>query len=490
MLTFIIFFPIVGVAAILLLPRERESWAKWIAAGVGAVILALTLTLFAAYDRDPGGFQFVDSTIWLESGLEDVDFTLQYAVGVDGLSLALVALTGFLFLVAVLISWRIELRPREYFAWILVLETSLLGVFSALDLIVFFAFWEIEVIPMYFLISIWGSGRKQYSAWKYVLYTLLGSSLMLVGLLALGFAAGTFDIRQLAIEPEIKGAILPAWTMFLLLIIAFGIKLPVVPFHTWLPDAHTDAPTAVSVILAGVLLKMGGYGILRLCFSIMPDVARDASVWLAGFAAVSIIYGALVTLMQTDLKRLIAYSSVSHMGYVLLGASALGTVGLAGAAMQMFTHGLITGLLFVLVGMIYDRTHTRNIGDLSGMAHRMPFIATMMVIAGLASLGLPSLAGFVAEVTVFLGTFEKHEFFTIVGVIGIVLTAGYILWMIQRVFWGELSEKWREIGDATAWWERGPLLAMVAVIFAVGVYPAVVLDLLETGVAPIAERLA
>jgi len=487
-LTFIIFFPIAGVAAILLLPRERESWAKWIAAGVGAVILALTLTLFAAYDRDPGGFQFVDSTTWLKSDF--VDFTLQYAVGVDGLSLALVALTGFLFLVAVLISWRIDLRPREYFAWILVLETSLLGVFSALDFVLFFIFWEIEVIPMFFLISIWGSGRKLYSAWKYVLYTLFGSSLMLVGILALGFTAGTFDIRELGQLGEIKGAILPAWTMFLLLIIAFGIKLPVVPFHTWLPDAHTDAPTAVSVILAGVLLKMGGYGILRLCFSIMPDVARDASVWLAGFAAVSIIYGALVTLMQTDLKRLIAYSSVSHMGYVLLGASALGTVGLAGAAMQMFTHGLITGLLFVLVGMIYDRTHTRNIGDLSGMAHRMPFIATMMVIAGLASLGLPSLAGFVAEVTVFLGTFDKHEFFTIVGVIGIVLTAGYILWMIQRVFWGELNEKWKEIGDATAWWERGPLLAMVAVIFAVGVYPSVVLDLLETGVAPIAERLA
>ncbi|MCH8920776.1 MAG: NADH-quinone oxidoreductase subunit M, partial [Chloroflexi bacterium] len=460
------------------------------AAGVGAVILALTLTLFAAYDRDPGGFQFVDSTTWLKSGLEEVDFTLKYAVGVDGLSLALVALTGFLFLVAVLISWRIDLRPREYFAWILVLETSLLGVFSALDFVLFFIFWEIEVIPMFFLISIWGSGNKLYSAWKYVLYTLLGSSFMLVGILALGFTAGTFDIRELGQLGEIKGAILPAWTMFLLLIIAFGIKLPVVPFHTWLPDAHTDAPTAVSVILAGVLLKMGGYGILRLCFSIMPDVARDASVWLAGFAAVSIIYGALVTLMQTDLKRLIAYSSVSHMGYVLLGASALGTVGLAGAAMQMFTHGLITGLLFVLVGMIYDRTHTRNIGDLSGMAHRMPFIATMMVIAGLASLGLPSLAGFVSEVTVFLGTFDKHEFFTIVGVIGIALTAGYILWMIQRVFWGELSERWKEIGDATAWWERGPLLAMVAVIFAVGVYPAVVLDMLETGVAPIAERLA
>jgi len=488
MLSFIIFLPIAAVAAIALLPRERESWAKWIAAGVSTVILALTLVLFAAYDREPGGFQFMDRHVWLASDF--VEFTLQYAVGVDGLSLALVVLTGFLFLVAVLISWRIELRPREYFAWIMLLETSLLGVFSAMDFVLFFLFWEIELIPMYFLISIWGTGRKLYSAWKYVLYTLFGSSFMLVGILVLGFTAGTFDIRELGQIDEIKDAVIPVQAIFFLLIIAFCIKLPVVPFHTWLPDAHTDAPTAVSVILAGVLLKMGGYGILRLSFSIMPDVARDASVWLAAFAVVSILYGAIVTLMQTDLKRLIAYSSVSHMGYVLLGASALGTVGLTGAAMQMFTHGLITGLLFVLVGMVYDRTHTRNIGELSGMAHRMPFIATMMVIAGLASLGLPSLAGFVSEVTVFLGTFEHHEFLTILGVIGIVLTAGYILWMIQRVFWGELSERWEGIGDATAWWERGPLLAMVTVILLVGIYPAVMLDLLETGVVPIAERLA
>ncbi len=235
---------------------------------------------------------------------------------------------------------------------------------------------------------------------------------------------------------------------------------------------------------------MGGYGILRLSFSIMPDVARDASIWLAAFAAVSILYGAMVTLMQTDLKRLIAYSSVSHMGYVLLGASALGTVGLTGAAMQMFTHGLITGMLFVLVGMVYDRTHTREIGEMSGLAQRMPFLATMMVMAGLASLGLPSMAGFVSEVTVFLGTFAQHEAMTIMGVLGIVLAAGYILWMIQRVFWGQPNAKWEGISDATAWWERAPLLAMTTAILLVGIYPAVMLDLIETGVVPIAERLA
>ncbi|HEX9842797.1 MAG TPA: NADH-quinone oxidoreductase subunit M, partial [bacterium] len=308
MLTIIVFLPLAGVAAIALLPREREERAKWIAAAVTAVTLCLTLSLFVDYDRGAGGFQYVDSTTWLDSDF--AEFTLNYAVGVDGLSLAMVTLTSFLFLVAALVSWRIELRPREYFAWLLILETSLLGVFSALDFVLFFLFWEIELIPMYFLISIWGTGRKLYSAWKYVLYTLTGSGFMLVGLLVLGFTAGTFDIRELAQTGEIKDAIIPAQAIFLLIIIAFLIKLPVVPFHTWLPDAHTDAPTAVSVILAGVLLKMGGYGILRLSLSIMPEQARDLSVWMAALAAGSILYGALVTLMQTDLKRMIAYSSV------------------------------------------------------------------------------------------------------------------------------------------------------------------------------------
>ncbi len=487
MLSVAIFLPIAGAALIALLPRAEERRAKWIAAFVSAVVLGIVAVLFVAYDRDDAGYQFVNSTTWLDSDFSDI--RLQYAVGLDGLSLPLVLLTAFLGLVAVLISWPIELRQREYFAWLLVLETSLLGVFSALDFVLFFLFWEIELVPMYFLISVWGSGNRVYSAWKYVLYTFFGSALMLVGILTLGFTAETFDIRELAQIGEIQDAIIPAWAIFTLIIAAFLIKLPIVPFHTWLPDAHTDAPTAVSVILAGVLLKMGGYGILRMSLSIMPDVARDASIWLAIIAAVSILYGAMMTLMQQDLKRLIAYSSVSHMGYVLLGASAIGTVGLTGASMQMLTHGLITGMLFVLVGMVYERAHTRNIGDLSGLAPRMPFIAVMMVVAGLASLGLPSLAGFVSEVTVFLGTFEKHEALTIAGVIGIVFAAGYILWTIQRVFWGEPDPRWQSLPDATAWWERGPLLAMSLAILAIGVYPAVMMDLFETGVAPIAERL-
>ena len=254
MLSFVIFFPLAGAAAIALLPKGRESWAKWIGAAVCAVILGVVVGLFAAYDRDDGGYQFLNHVKWIDSGVST--FKLQYVVGLDGLSLPLVLLTAFLGLVAVLISWRIEMRPKEYFAWLLVLETSLLGVFSSLDFIFFFLFWEIELIPMYFLISVWGSGNRVYSAWKYVLYTFFGSAFMLVGILALGFTANTFDVRELGQIGEIKDVIIPAWLIFALIITAFMIKLPVVPVHTWLPDAHTDAPTAVSVMLAGVLLSL------------------------------------------------------------------------------------------------------------------------------------------------------------------------------------------------------------------------------------------
>jgi NADH-quinone oxidoreductase subunit M len=486
-LSFIVFFPLLGVAIIALLPKERERDSKWVAAGTAFVVLVAAVGLFVAFDRDQTGFQFVQSHTWISGDI--AHFDIQYLLGVDGLGLAMLVLTALLGLVAVLISWNIELRPKEYFVWLLLLEMSLLGVFTALDFLLFFIFWEIELIPMYFLISIWGTGRKVYSAWKYVFFTFFGSAFMLVGLLVLGFAADTFDIRVLS-QMEIHDALVPTQVLFFLLIFGFAIKLPVFPFHTWLPDAHTDAPTAVSVMLAGVLLKMGGYGMLRICLSILPDVARDAAVWLAVFGVVNILYGALVTLVQTDLKRLIAYSSISHMGYVLLGLSALGQVGLTGAGMQMFTHGVITGLLFVMVGMVYDRAHTRQIGELSGLAHQMPMIAVVMVIAGLASLGLPSMAGFVSEMMVFLGAFDKHGVLTILGVIGILLTAGYILWMIQRVFLGERLPRWDGLGDATAWWERTAMIAMVAVIFLVGIYPAVVADIISTGVEPIVGRLA
>lgn len=486
MLSIIVFLPLIGAALVALLPREQERHARVIATITALAVFGLSIALFAMYDRDLSGFQFLQRRVWIDS--EQIGFTVQYLLGVDGLSVTLVLLTGFLSLTAIMISWNVGLRPREYFAWLLVLETSLMGVFTSLDLLLFVLFWEIELVPMYFLISIWGTGRKEYSAIKYFIYTMAGSAFLIVGVLILGFSVGTFDLIELS-RMEIRDVLVPLPALFFLLLVAFAVKLPVVPFHTWLPDAHTDAPTAVSVMLAGVLLKMGGYGIFRVSLSILPEVAQDAALWLAAFAAMSIIYGAIVTLRQTDLKRLIAYSSVSHMGYVLLGVSALGEVSLAGAALQMFTHGTITGLLFIMVGLVYERTHTRDIQQMSGLAHQVPLLAVVMVIAGLASLGLPSLAGFAAEITVFLGTFPRFEAATIVGIVGIVLTAGYILWMIQRVFFGPRSPRWEGLPDATAWWEQVPMAALVAAIIVIGVYPAVLLDIIDLGIQPIVLRL-
>jgi len=487
MLTFLVFFPVLAAVLIMTLGREDERYAKVLALGTTLVLLVVSLVAFGLFDRNEAGLQFTESFRWIRA--EDAGFDIKYFLGVDGLGLTMVILTTFLFVVAVCVSWNVELRTKEYFGWLLALETGVLGVFTAQDLILFFLFWEVELIPMYFLISIWGSGRKEYSAMKFVLFTISGSALMLAGFLALAFSAepSTFDMVALR-EADLSNVVLPLPAIFFLIFAGFAVKLPMFPLHTWLPDAHTDAPTAVSVILAGVLLKMGGYGMLRLV-GLMPDTAQDFAVYMASFAAVSIIYGALVTFRQTDLKRMIAYSSVSHMGYVLLGIAALGEVGMTGATLQMFSHGVITGLLFVMVGLIYDRAHTRDINELSGLAHVTPIIAVAMVMAGLASLGLPAMSGFVAEVTVFLGTADRFTVPTILGVVGILLSAGYILWMLLRVVFGPKAERWAELPDATFWWEQAPMAAMLAVILAVGIYPAQLVDVIEQAIAPLANAL-
>ncbi len=499
-LSLLIFLPLLGVLLIALLPGKhtRTEWLvqnapgnavdypKWIALAISLGTLIIALVMFILFDRSVSGFQFIDEFDWISA--EAVGFNVTYAFGVDGLSMPLVFLTAFLTVVGVLVSWRVDLRTKEYFAWLLVLETSVLGVFTSLDLIFFFLFWELELVPMFLLISIWGSGNRNYSALKFVLYTVFGSAFMLVGFLALGVAADTFDIREIR-QDALAAAFLPAPAIFAFILIAFSIKLPVVPLHTWLPDAHTDAPTAVSVILAGVLLKMGGYGILRLLFTMMPEVGADADLALAIIGAVSIVYGAIVTIRQTDLKRLIAYSSVSHMGFVLLGVSALGTTGMSGAAMQLVTHGLITGMLFVMVGLVYDRTHTRQIADMSGLMHHIPLLGIGMVFAGLAGLGLPALAGFVAEITIFLGAFESQTAPVSVALLGVLLAAAYILWALQRTFFGPKDEKWSHLPDANHWSEYTIIGALMALIVLLGVYPSIVMDLLEMGVEPIVNNI-
>jgi len=486
-LTTIIFLPLVGAILIAFLPNLHERLIKRLAAIFTFVPLVLSIVLFCYFDRSLGAagvIQFEEKLLWIPA------INAYYHLGVDGLNLPLVVLMTILGFLVVLISWKIDLRPREYFAWLLLLETSILGVFCSLDLLLFFLFWEIEVIPMYFLISIWGTGRKEYSAIKYVVYTLFGSALMLAGILSLYFTTGSLsmvDIAQTGLAPSATA--IPVVAIFFLMFTGFAVKLPVVPLHTWLPDAHTDAPTAGSVVLAGALIKMGGYGMIRMCVSIFPQVAHKYAPILVALAVVSVLYGAAVTLRQTDLKRLIAYSSISHMGYVLLGIFALSRVSLTGATLQMFSHGFITGLLFAAAGLVMHNTGERDLRKLGGLARQMIIITIVFSVAGLGALGLPTTSGFAAEFLVFVGSFSSTavagiQVYTILAVSGIVITAGYILWMLQRVFYGEVRERFNGVADADTL-EKLYLFVFIVVIMLVGIYPAILTDVIKLGILPI-----
>jgi NADH-quinone oxidoreductase subunit M len=521
LLTLIVFLPAVGAIALFLVPGKRSALAKWIAAIVTGLVFVLTLALFFGQEwgntsiASANSLRWIDFSPWIHIQLgSGFQFNVDYFLGADGLSLPMIILNGLLSFLAVIGSWHIEKRTKDYMALILLLETGVMGVFSALDLILFFLFWEVELIPMFLLIAVWGGLRREYAAWKFLLYTLLGSSIMLAGILLLYFEQGaqtrtyTANMILLSQTPhQLTGilslgplAITAQLLAFLLIFFGFAVKIPMFPFHTWLPDAHTEAPTAVSVLLAGVLLKMGAYGLIRICLGFFPVAAHDFAWWLGGLAAINILYGAGVSMIQGDMKKMIAYSSVSHMGYVLLGvAAAAGVTGtgmlafqqaaLTGAALQMFTHGSITGLLFFCVGVVYEKAHTRDIDIFGGIAQRMPRLITVYSIACFASLGLPALSGFVAEYLVFTGSFPIWTTWTILGAFGIVLTAGYLLWMLKRAFYGPLNAKWATLTDATNL-EMAPLVALVAVILLFGIFPGIIVNVIQPSVSQIIHTLA
>src|SRR5438270_5798101 len=418
----------------------------------------------------------------------------------------MVILNALLTMLAVIGGWR-KVRVKEYMALLLLLEAGVMGVFISLDLLLFFLFWEVELAPMFLLIGIWGNEHVKhtvlgdmpgriYSAWKFLLYTFFGSIFMLAGILLLYFKMGgtTASMQYFSMHFLSGGVQIPliGVTMslqlltFLLIFLAFAIKIPMFPFHTWLPDAHTDAPTEVSVILAGVLLKMGAYGLIRICLTLVPGGVQEFAPWLAVLAAINIIYGAGICLVQTDMKKLIAYSSVSHMGVILLGvaAAAAGFGGMAfrqaaltGATIQMFSHGLITGMLFFCVGVIYDHAHTREIAVFGGVAKKMPLLATLFTFAGLASLGLPGLAGFVAEYITFTASYQVWAVVTVISVFTMILTASYLLWMLKRVFYGPFNTKWSWLPDAN-WREAIPLISLAVFIVFVGIFPSVLIQLI------------
>ncbi len=477
-ITLVLFLPLVGVVTILL---AKEELAKWIALAFSLVVVAASLPLWAMFDVSTPAMQFVERHPWIASP------SINYAVGVDGISLPLVLLTTFLAPLCVLVSWTaIQMRVREFMISLLVMETATLGVFVSLDFVLFYIFWEIMLIPMYLLIGVWGGPNRLYAAIKFFLYTLTGSVLLLVAILVLFFEGGqTFDILALSkaeYDPSLQNWLF--WAFF----VAFAVKVPMFPFHTWLPDAHVEAPTAGSVVLASVLLKMGAYGFLRLTLPILPDATAAFTPIIMTLSVVAIIYGAYMAFAQADLKKLIAYSSVSHMGFVTLGIFAFNAQGVEGAILQMVNHGITTGALFMCIGIIYERTHSREIVDNSGLAKPMPRFATFLVIFGLSSVGLPGMNSFVGEFLVLIGTFLWSKLAATLAALGVILAAAYILWMLQRVVYGVPSSHMAPKLYDMNWREMGMLLPLVGFVFWIGLYPKPLLDVMHASVNNLVQQ--
>jgi NADH-quinone oxidoreductase subunit M len=477
-LTLLIFLPLIGAAAVFLV---KETGVRMTALGVTVADLLISLPLWWLFDGSSADMQFTERAAWITSP------PIQYSVGLDGISLPLVLMTTVLMPLCVLISWRsVETGLRGFMAMLLIMEGAMIGVFAALDFVLFYVFWEAMLIPMYLLIGVWGGPNRLYAAIKFFLYTLAGSVLLLVAILALYFQGGhTFDILQLSRASY--SASLQFW-LFLAFFAAFAVKVPMFPFHTWLPDAHVEAPTAGSVILASVLLKMGTYGFLRFSLPMLPDASRSFTPLMVVLSIVAIIYGAYMALAQSDLKKLIAYSSVSHMGFVTLGLFMFNIQGIEGAVMQMVNHGITTGGLFLCVGVIYERTHSRRIADNVGLTKPMPRYATVLVIFALSSLGLPGTNSFVGEFLVLAGTFLWSKIATALASLGIILAAAYMLWMIQRVAFGvpspHFAPKLRDLDQR----ELLTLAPLVVLVFWIGLFPDPVLTRMHVSVEKVIAR--
>jgi NADH-quinone oxidoreductase subunit M len=467
LLSAIVFLPLAGAVIVPIASRRRPDAAKWIALVVAGAGLAMTVALIAGFDLSASGMQAVTNASWIEQA------GIRYHLGVDGISLAMLALSSLLGLIAVIASWKITERAPAYFAMLLLLQVGMNGVFVALDFVLFYVFWELVLVPMFFLIGMWGGTRREYASMKFFIYTLAGSVFMLIGIIALYLSAGTFDMVELAAKGA-SGAFgigFQNW-VFLAFFLGFAVKVPIWPLHTWLPDAHVEAPTAASVLLAGVLLKMGAYGFIRVSLPMLPQASAAWAPWIAVLAVISIVYGAAVAFAQTDLKKLVAYSSVSHMGFVMLGIFSLTAAGLNGAVAVMFSHGVVTGMLFLIVGIVYDRAHTREIAKIGGLSAAMPVTGGLLAFTAFASLGLPGLSGFVGEFLSLVGSWQSAvipQWVTVIAAVGVLLAAAYTLWMVLRVVLGTPTETVLGLPDASAR-EIGMLAPLIALTLIVGVW--------------------
>jgi len=478
-LTLLLAIPVIGAALLLLVPRRQTQALFSVALLASALAFLWSLKVFNLFDGATGEMQLVERIPWMPA------FGIEYLIGIDGISLFLVLLTTLLMPLAVLASWSVKDRVKEYLIFMLLLETGMLGAFVALDLFLFYVFWEVMLVPMYFLIGVWGGARRIYAALKFVIYTMAGSLLMLVAIIYLATRYAqetqvlTFDLLriyalQLPFEQQ-------SW-LFFAFALSFAIKVPLFPFHTWLPDAHVEAPTAGSVILAGVLLKLGTYGFLRFAIPLFPDAALAAAPLFIALAVIGIIYGAVVAMMQTDIKKLVAYSSVSHLGFVMLGLFALNVQGIQGAIYQMLNHGLSTGALFLLVGMIYERRHSRLIADFGGLWKQVPLFSALLLAVTFSSIGLPGLNGFVGEFLILLGAFSVTPLWTAAAATGVVLGAIYMLWMIRRVIFGPLNQPENQKLTDLNGREILILAPILALIVLMGVYPQPFLDRMKPSV--------